>query len=130
MIKMKTRKFFGHLLLYLLISLFFLIPACKDDKDKNDYSGVSELIAERNKARYEMAKKSSKKTSSSKKITTDKTNSAQPKKVTSKKEDISSIILYKEDVKVVGSKSGRILAKGVAYINKKGQIVKIKILKE
>ncbi len=122
---MKLVKFCG----YLLFCLFFLLSACQDDKEKNDYSGVGELISDRNKARYEMAKNSSRKSSSSKKITANKTK---PLKFESKskKEEISSIVLYEEDIEVVGSKSGRTLAKGVAYINKKGQIVKIKILKE
>ena len=122
---MKLVKFCG----YLLFCLFFLLSACQDDKGKNDYSGVGELISDRNKARYEMAKNSSRKSSSSKKITANKTK---PLKFESKskKEEISSIVLYEEDIEVVGSKSGRTLAKGVAYINKKGQIVKIKILKE
>ena len=122
---MKLVKFCG----YLLFCLFFLLSACQDDKGKNDYSGVGELISDRNKARYEMAKNSSRKSSSSKKITANKTKPLKSKS-TSRKEELLSIVLYEEDVEVVASRSGRTLAKGVAYINKKGQIVKIKILKE
>ncbi|RLC02392.1 MAG: hypothetical protein DRH34_07470 [Deltaproteobacteria bacterium] len=122
---MKLVKFCG----YLLFCLFFLLSACQDDKGKNDYSGVGELISDRNKARYEAAKNPPKKSSSSRKAKVNKVDSSKLK-TTPKKEEISSIVLYEEDIEVVGSKSGRTLAKGVAYINKKGQIVKIKILKE
>ncbi len=111
------------------LSLFFLISACQDEKGKNDYSGVSELISERNKARYHAAENSSKKSVSTPKKTTSKTNTSKSVS-TPKKEELSTIILYEEVVKIVGSKSGRTLAKAVASINKKGQIVKIRILKE
>ncbi len=113
--------------LFLLIILF-LISACKDQNDKSenkgDYTGVSELIAGRNKARYEI-----KENPPVQKIKPEpplKQDSVSP----SKEEELSSIILYEQDVKIVGSESGRTLANGVAYINKKGQIVRIKIVKE
>ncbi len=123
--KMKSAPFF----LCLFLCLFFLLPACRDDKGENDYSGVGKLISERNRARHEIAKSSSQKNSSSKKTTANETNTVKSES-TSKKKEILSIVLYEEDVEVVASKSGRTLAKGVAYINKKGQIVKIKILRE
>ena len=46
------------------------------------------------------------------------------------KADLASDILYEQQVNIVGTESGRALARGVAYINKKGQIVRIKILKD
>ncbi len=111
------------------LGLFFLVSACQDEKEKNDYSGVSKLIAERNKARYHAAEDSPKKSVSSTKRTTSKTNTS--KSVSPlKKEELSTIILYEEVVEIVGSKSGKTLAKAIASINKKGQIVKIRILKE
>lgn len=39
------------------MGLFFLISSCSDEKNKDSFSGVSDLIADRNKARYEVAKK-------------------------------------------------------------------------
>jgi len=111
------------------LGLFFLISACDDEKGKNDYSGVSKLIAERNKARYETKEHSSEKSVTKRKTTISETSSS-PSKNTSKKDKLSSIILYEEDVEIVGAKSQRTLAKGVAYINKKGQIVKIKLSKK
>jgi hypothetical protein len=122
---MKSEK---NVLLVILV-LFFLISGCQDDDRKNDYSGVSNLIAERNKARYEVAKNPPKKSVTAKKRTWNKTSTSKSES-NLKKEEFSSIILYEEDVEIVGSDSQKILAKGVAYINKKGQIVRIKILKE
>lgn len=111
------------------MGMFFLISACDDEKGKNDYSGVSKLIAERNKARYETKENSPEKNVIKRKTTINDT-SPPPSKNTSKKDELTSIILYEEDVEIVGAKSQRTLAKGVAYINKKGQIVKIKLSKK
>ncbi|MCP3875904.1 MAG: hypothetical protein GY699_22470 [Desulfobacteraceae bacterium] len=119
----------GKSFIYVLLSLFFLISACQDEKGKGDYSGVSELIAGRNKARYDVAENTPKKSDSSKKRIVKKTPITKSNS-NSNKEELTSIILYEEDVEIVGSQSQRILAKGVAYVNKKGQIVRIKILKE
>ncbi len=112
-----------------MLGMFFLISACDDEKGKNDYSGVSKLIAERNKARYDTKENSSEQSVIKRKSTTGDTSSSLSKN-TSKKNELSSIILYEEDVEIVGAKSQRTLAKGVAYINKKGQIVKIKLSKK
>lgn len=119
----------GKLFCFSCLFLFFLISACQDDKEKkNDYSGVSDLIFERNKARHERAEKTPVKNINSK--------SQEENIITSKQEsdsiaeEISSIVLYEEKVDIIGSDSRRALARGVAYINKKGQIVRIKILKE
>lgn len=114
---------------FAILGLFFLVSGCQEDKSNGDYSTVSELIADRNRTR--LAKKSGtypKQDTSSEKeaagrLLTEK-NDAQ-----AKKEALSSIILYEENVRIVGSESGRTLAKGTAYINKQGQIVRIKISK-
>lgn len=120
----------GKKVLFAIVGVIFLISACQDENGKEDYSGVSELISDRNKARYSLAERSSKKEVSSKKQPLDDKADlpASPSKPT--KEDLTSVILYEEDIDIVGSKSGRRLAKGVAYVDKKGQIVRIKILKE
>ncbi len=109
-----------------LILFSFVITACQDEKGAGDWSGVSDLIGSRNKARHEANENPPKKTARPRKVSA-KSNTAPNIK---KNEELSSIILYEEDVKIVGSDSQRTLAKGVAYINKKGQIVRIKILKE
>ena len=120
---------------YLLLGVVFLIfSSCQDENEQNNFSGVGKLIASRNKARYDAAEKlapkeqSIDKTNVTKKNTTDKTNALKSES-NSRQEELSSIVLYEEKIKILGSKSGRTLANGVAYINKKGEIVKIKILK-
>ncbi len=121
---MKSRKIF----LWFFVGLFCLsLNSCKDD-NKDDFSGVSDLIASRNKTRYEVADSAVHEKNETSKKTNDKVNSVKSGSK-SKREKLSSIVLYKENVKILGSKSGRTLAKGVAYINKQGEIVKIKILK-
>lgn len=122
---MKSGKFFCFFCFLLIV----LISACQDDKEKkDDYSGVSDLISERNKARHVMVEKNPVKNPGSKSV--EENISASKQESDSKAEEISSIVLYEEKVDIIGSDSQRTLAKGVAYINKQGQIVKIKILKE
>ena len=117
----------GKVLLYLVVGLSFLISsACQDEKQKNDYSGMSRLINERNKARYSNYSK----TSPSKKNTVEEKTDNKPIEEDSSKKELLSVSLYKENVKIISSKSGQLLSKGVAYINKKGQIVKIKLVKK
>lgn len=116
----------GKILVFLLLSLSFLISACQDNNKKDDYSGMSELIAERNRARFDVAKNSPTPKKTSPRETIIKKTSPS----ISKDDVLSVTILYEQDVKIVGSNSGRTIADGVAYINKKGQIVRIKIIKE
>lgn len=114
----------GKLFYSVCLLLFFLASACTEDKEKKeDFSGVSDLISERNKARHVAVEKTLP-SSAEENLSISKPESD------SKVEEVSSIVLYEENVNIVGSDSRRTLAKGVAYINKQGQIVKIKILKE
>lgn len=115
--------------LVLVLAVVFLVSACRDEKGKGDYSGVSDLISDRNKARYQAAENPPEKTNRPLKKAPVKSQSA-PSGSSAEKEDLSAIVLYDEDIKIVGAESGRTLAKGIAYINKKGQIVRIKILKD
>ncbi len=111
--------------IFVLLLFGFVISACQDDKGSGDWSGVSDLIGSRNDARHEAKDNQAKKPVRKKAATNSSSKSS-----TKKSDELSSIVLYEEDVKIVGSDSQRTLAKGVAYINKKGQIVRIKILKE
>ncbi len=118
----------GKLFVCLLAGLVFMVFAsCQDEKKDDDFSGVGNLISNRNKARYEEAEHSAEKKSytSKRKITTKK-DAVQSE---SKKEGLSTIVLYEQRVKILASNSGKTLANGVAYINKQGEIVKIKIIK-
>lgn len=119
----------GKLFCFIGLLLLFLISACRnDDEKKNDYSGLSNLISDRNKARRETAEKTPVKNTGSKSGSENVV--ASKRESDTQAEEISSIVLYEEKVDIIASKSNRPLAKGVAYINKKGQIVRIKILQE
>ncbi len=125
---MKSGKHF-LCLLCLTLGLSLLISACSDEKEKGDYSGVSELIAGRNKARYEVAEKpSQKKQVTQKRISGQSSPSVQRPKP--KPEQINSVVLFEQNIDIVGTDSQKRLAKGVAYINKQGQIVRIKIIRD
>jgi hypothetical protein len=117
----------GRIVLLLVLSVTFLISACQDksDEKKGTFSGVSDLIADRNKARYDVAENPPEKRTRTEKVTSSRTKTREEKK-----EELATAILYEQQIKVVGSDSGRTLASGIAYINKKGQIVRIKITKE
>jgi len=120
----------GKLLCFIyLLLLFLMISACQDDKEKkNDYSGLSNLISERNKARHGVDKKTFGKNTESKSV--EENIGTTKKESDSKEEEVSSVVLYEEKVDIIDSESRRTLAKGIAYINKKGQIIRIKILRE
>lgn len=108
---------------FLLLTV--LISGCQEDEKNGSYSGVSDLIADRNRARYDVAENAPEKKP---RRTVSKKDAEQTKPVV-KKPDLSSAILYEQKVKIVGTDSNKTLANGVAYINKKGQIVRIKIVK-
>lgn len=124
---MKSEK----ILLFAVAGLFFLISGCQDEQGQGDYSGVSELISDRNRARHEVKENPPLRPSSPKRKTLEQADQTSGgSDLEPQKKDLSSIILYEENVEIVGSDSGRTMARGVAYINKKGQIVRIKIVKE
>ena len=106
--------------------LFVLSCAACDDKDdkKNDYKGLSELVAQRHRARQAM---------SGKKVDgPDKDFGLQKSKTGAepiKKEGVSTKTLYKKEVEIIDPASGISLAKGMAYLDKNGDIVRIKIKK-
>ena len=116
----------GRYVLYILVLAVFFVSSCQDEKEKGDYSGVSSLIAERNKARYKKKEDSRKEKGGLPRVQRDNVNPT----AKMKDEKLSPTVLYEEDVEIVGAESNRTLAKGVAYLNKNGQIVKIKILKD
>lgn len=115
---------------FFLISFlcFFVavLPSCKNEDD--NYSGVGKLIAERNKMRYQLAEETDKnkgKTRSSNQKN-DPVSKDALERVTRKKE-LSTNVLDERQIVIVDSSSGTPLAQGVAYLNKKGKIVKIKL---
>ncbi|HCY86705.1 MAG TPA: hypothetical protein DHV36_16355 [Desulfobacteraceae bacterium] len=95
--------------------------ACEGDKDQ--YSGLSELVAQRNEARKLISDENKR----TKKLTRQQDNEKRSDVVETNK-NISSVVLYEKSIDIVDSESRRRLAKGVAYLNKSGQIVRIKIV--
>ncbi|MBA3008788.1 MAG: hypothetical protein KKF12_15000 [Proteobacteria bacterium] len=110
-----------------------LLTACDDKKD--GYSGLADLVAERNEARQSISEKTVRKKNLERQDAKDTLKKDALKEDTAivrplKKEKISSVVLYEKKIEVVDSSSRMAIAKGIAYLNKEGQIVKIKILKE
>lgn len=117
----------GKIFFCLFFSVLFL-SACDDKKD--GFSGLADLVKERQEVRQTISEKTVQKKALEKKGAT-----VDPKEDTvmnraKKKEEMSTIVLYQRDIQVVDSFSQMPLAKGIAYLNKEGQIVKIKIIKE
>lgn len=105
----------------------FLLSACDNEKDQ--YSGLSGLVAERNEARQNISDETALKK------TFDKNHSANGSKENSgigvsQSKEISSVALYEREINIVDAKSKMPLARGVAYMNKTGHIVRIKVIKE
>jgi hypothetical protein len=131
----------GNVLWVLFFSLFML-SACDDKKE--DYSGFAKIVEERNEARQAISKENLRKKTTEKqgmrpdsggylgsdKVKNDKAKNDKVKNEGIKKTEISPIVMYQRDIDVVDSSSRKSLAKGIAYLNKEGRIIKIKILKE
>lgn len=112
---MKPVKILGSFFLSLL-----LLSGC-DDK-KKDYSGFSNLVSERHEARQAISEEKAREKA--------RESNIQKSPDKDKKEESSSSILYEREVKIVDSGSQKTLATGKAYINKQGQIIQIKIVKQ
>ena len=111
--------------------LFFsalMLSACDDKKDS--FSGLSDLVKERNEIRQTISDETARKKVLEKQGSKAYTKEDAAIERVKKKSEISSIVLYEREVEVVDSFSQLPLAKGIAYLNKEGQIVKIKIIKE
>lgn len=114
-------------LISFLVFFVAVLPACNNNEDGN-YSGVGKLIADRNKMRYRLAEETGNnkgKTGSSNQKT-DSVSKDALDRVTRKKE-LSTNVLDEKEIVIVDSSSGKPLVQGVAYLNKKGKIVKIKL---
>ena len=119
---MKLLKF----VLYMAVGICLLVSiSCRDEK-KDEFSGVSNLLSDRNKARYNRSGNlpPSKNNVEQQQQRVDNNSGSVPNK---KKEPLVSDIIYKKDVSIRDSKSGKILTTGVAYVDENGRIIKIKI---
>ena len=113
-------------LIFFLCFFVAVLPSCRNEDD--NYSGVGKLIAERNKMRYQLAEETDKnkgKTGSSNQKT-DSVSKDALERVT-RKNELSTNVLDERQVVIVDSSSGTPLAQGVAYLNQKGKIIKIKL---
>lgn len=113
-----------------LISFLVLIMAglssCNSEDD--NYSGVGKLIAERNKMRHQLAGE----TGNDKRKTgpSDQNTNSVPQKEAERvqpKDKLSTNVLDEKKIVIVETSSGKPLGQGVAYVNQKGEIVKIKL---
>ena len=82
-------------------------------------------MAERNKARKLITEE--KKTMDR---TTQNARDDRTANVSAKNKGIAKVVFYEKDIDIVDSESRRSLARGVAYMNKSGQIVRIKIINQ
>lgn len=106
----------------LICFCFFVTAACKE-KNEDDFSGVANLISDRNKARYSRAGKSVSENNQA----DEKPEKQIASKTPIKKEPLPSPALSKKEVQIIDAQSGSILGKGTAYINNDGNIVQLKL---
>ena len=109
-----------------LVFIMAVLPACNSDDD--NYSGVGKLIADRNKMRHHLAEETGKnkgKTEPSNQ-SIDSVSKDASESFTRKKE-LSTNVLDEKQIVIVDSSSGEPLGQGVAYVNQKGEIIKIKL---
>jgi len=119
---MKLRKILWSLLFSVLV-----LSACEDKQD--GFSGLSNLVEKRNEVRQTLSDKNAREKALQQQSNVD-SKKAVALDEEKKKAEVSPFILYERDVEVVDSSNRKSLAKGVAYLNKEGQIVKITITKE
>lgn len=116
----------GRALAFVIAGLFFLIGGCEDKKE-DPYSGLSNMVAERNEARRLIKEDNlSKKTG----VRVNKKDPPAVDQPVKKQGDMSAAIIYERPVEITDSESGLEIAKGVAYLNKEGKIVRIKLVEE
>ncbi|MFO7913502.1 MAG: hypothetical protein R6V15_15195 [Desulfotignum sp.] len=105
------------------VALGFFLAACEEKKDP--YSGFSNLVAERQELRKAISKEREQEKNQTPE--SEKTKGVKTKGV---KIDGTTNMLYEKQIEITDSVSGKPLAKGIAYLNKEGNITRIKILKE
>ncbi|NDY71425.1 hypothetical protein DO021_03110 [Desulfobacter hydrogenophilus] len=113
-------------LIFLVFFFMAVVTSCESEDDS--YSGVGKLISDRNKMRYQLSdeKGNTKGKPGSSNQKTDSLSKDASEKVTSKQE-LSANVLDEKEIVIVEISSGKPLSQGVAYVNKKGDIVKIKL---
>lgn len=98
------------------------LAGCENDTDQ--YSGLSELVAERHEVRKNISEENAKR---KKAIARQNSAKAKTNNTKASEQKVSSTVLYEKQIDIIDSESRIPLAKGVAYMNKSGQIVRIKV---
>ena len=115
----------------LILSVFGLCLFFACDGEKDQYAGLGDMVADRQEVRKNIAKDNQQKKSleaiwDGRKDSSDLASDLKK----GGGEPISSVVVYEKQIEIWDSKSKRSLAKGVAYMNKSGQIVKIKVYRK
>jgi hypothetical protein len=120
---MKRGKILWGILLGLLV-----LSACDDKRDS--FSGLSNLVEERREVRQAISDKKAREKALERQQPNADAKAAVVLDKEKKKRELSPIILYGRNVEIVDSSNRMALAKGIAYLNKEGLIVKITIIRE
>ena len=109
-----------------MVTGLWLLPAC--DKEKDQYAGLSDLVAERQDVRESISEETAKK----KKLTHLQKGEKERTSAGTNRNDapVSSVVVYEKQIEILDSETKIPLAKGIAYMNKSGQIVKIKVYRK
>ena len=116
-------------LISFLVVLVAGFPACKGEDKK--FSGVGKMIADRNRMRYEIAGELEEDKNEPDGSNQKADSAAPPSTAAAPGEgyttQLSTNALEEKQIVIVETSSGTPLCQGVAYVNKKGDIVKIKL---
>jgi|GEM_PF-898631 len=116
------------LISFLALSMAVL-PSCKGEDD--NYSGVGKLIADRNKMRHQLAGEAGNNKNDKGDIgALNQKNDSGAKDASEKvgsNPRLSTNVLAEKKIVIMDTASGKPLGQGVAYVDQKGNIVKIKL---
>ena len=106
-----------------LLFIFFaaiVICGCSGDKNEDDYKVIGEMIAARNKARQ----KKSLSTSNEQQAESSKSDVPSETAGNDKK-----IMMFEEEVDIISTSTGKVIARATAYLDRSGKIINIRIKK-
>ncbi len=119
--KLKKRR----LTIIFFILILTITVGCSKEEENEEYSTVSNMIVERNKARFSRAAQDA---SSSKKLVDNETPLQDDDIATIQKERQKiPAITFEENVKIVSESSGEVIGTGIASLDKSGRIVSIRV---
>ncbi|MCG8566521.1 MAG: hypothetical protein MI747_15715 [Desulfobacterales bacterium] len=105
----------------LCMGLSLLLAGCEGEG--TSYSGFTGMVAERRDARRSMSKKNAQKKGKAEGEAVKERKASTPSKG-------SNVIVRERMVNIVDASSEDHLGKGIAYLNKSGRIVRLKVLKK